>query len=250
MKKSKKYTPTFYLGIKNSLIFRSNLVFGWLIQLTNLFVSLWMWYALLKNNNFIDMAKYLIITNTTALIFTTSPLYMLSNLIQSGRLSICLTKPISIYWYLFFYNMGKQLPLLLFYIGLFILFAHNALVIFILFMYLALSTMMFFNLMIVLGSLGFWLINMWPLRNGINAIYLLLGGLYFPLTMLGKDLYRWLQYNPFSLITDVPARMIVGNSTNNIMQYYIAVIIWGIVFYYLGKFLFKKGMKVYEGIGV
>lgn len=249
MKKIKKYISIFYLGIKNNLIFRSNVTIHWMLQLVNLFVSLWMWNLLLDNSRYLNMTKYLIITNLAALIFTTSPVFLLSNLIQTGKLTSYLVRPISAYRYIFMYSLGSQFPLILFYIGVFIVLTHEFIVVFVLIVYLFLAQLMFFNLMWILGCLGFWLMNMWPLRNGLNAIYLLLGGMYFPLSMFGENVYSWLKYNPFSLVTDIPARFVTLNNLSEIIPASFTVVLWGILFWLLGKYLFKKGLNKYEGVG-
>ncbi|CAM3140843.1 ABC-2 type transport system permease protein [Lactobacillus bombicola] len=250
MKKIKKYMPILYLGMKDNLVFRSNIILTIILQVANLAVSLWIWNLLLPHSDFINMARYLILTNTTTLIFTTTPLYYLAGLISSGRLSMYITKPISLFWYIFLYSFGRQFYILIFYLVLLVILSNNFIIVVFLFFYFIVANFMFFNLMLLLGELSFWIINMWPLRNGINAIYLLLGGLYFPLNMLDKRIYSWLQYNPFSLVTDVPARLIIsGGNTNAIIKYFFVVFLWLVGFNFLRKYIFKIGIKKYEGVG-
>lgn len=249
MKKIKKYMPVLYLGMKDNIIFRSNIILTIILQIANLAVSLWVWNLLLPHSDFINMARYLILTNTTALIFTTTPLYYLAGLISSGRLSMYITKPISLFWYIFLYSFGKQVYILILYLGLLVILSNNFLIVIFLLFYCIVANFMFFNLMLLLGELSFWIINMWPLRNGINAIYLLLGGLYFPLNMLDKRIYSWLQYNPFSLVTDVPARLMINGVDTNAVKYFLAIILWLVSFNFLRKYIFKIGIKKYEGIG-
>lgn len=246
----KKYLPIFYLGIKSSLVYRGNYLIKIITQVLNLIVTLWMWCWLMGNNmhNFNYLAKYLIMTNTLSLLFSIAPTFTLADLIQSGKLSNYLTKPVSLYWYLYLTYIGSQLPIIIFYLVLGLYFNLNIGFISLI-LYLIFCSFMFFNLALVFGSLGFWLINMWPLKSGLFAIYLLFGGLYFPLSMLGKNIYSWLQYNPFSLVTDVPAKLIASN-INQTNIYYLAVAVWLIIFYCIYKKTFKLGLKKYEGVGV
>ena len=130
------------------------------------------------------------------------------------------------------------------------IFSKDILVVSALFIYMFIANFMFFNFMLLLGELSFWIINMWPLRNGINAVYLLLGGLYFPLNMLNKSIYVWIRFNPFSLVTDVPANLIVSGISSKLIVYIIAAVIWLILFRILQKYLFEKGFKKYEGVGI
>ncbi len=246
---NKKYFSIFYLGIKNTLIFRANTLISLLTQVVNLCVSLWIWKILLPSSaDFIEMTKYLLLTN--AIIFTTYPFYFFADLVSSGKLSMYVTKPMSMYWYIYLYNLGRQSLFLIFYFGLIMIFSKDILVVSALFIYMFIANFMFFNFMLLLGELSFWIINMWPLRNGINAVYLLLGGLYFPLNMLNKSIYVWIRFNPFSLVTDVPANLIISGISSKLIVYIIAAVIWLILFRILQKYLFEKGFKKYEGVGI
>lgn len=246
----KRYLPVYYLGLKNSLIYRANMIMKLVLQLASLLVTVLMWkFILAESGNFQQMARYLLATNLISLIFTTGPVFQFADMVESGNLSLYLTRPLSLYWYLFNYNLGLQTPLLLLYLILLLFLVKSAGPVFLLLIYLLLSSLMFFSLMMVLAMLSFWLINMWPLRSGINAVYLLLGGLYFPLNLLGP-VYQYLKYNPFSLVTDFPARLLTGTTgQRDFFTNCLAVCCWLLLSVLLGKALFKKGIKTFEGAG-
>ncbi len=246
----KRYLPVYYLGLKNSLIYRANMIMKLVLQLASLLVTVLMWkFILAESGNFQQMARYLLATNLISLIFTTGPVFQFADMVESGNLSLYLTRPLSLYWYLFNYNLGLQTPLLLLYLILLLFLVKSAGPVFLLLIYLLLSSLMFFSLMMVLAMLSFWLINMWPLRSGINAVYLLLGGLYFPLNLLGP-VYQYLKYNPFSLVTDFPARLLTGTTDwRDFFANCLAVCCWLFLSVLLGKTLFKKGIKTFEGVG-
>ncbi|MCD5452209.1 ABC-2 family transporter protein [Lactobacillus delbrueckii] len=246
----KRYLPVYYLGLKNSLIYRANMIMKLVLQLASLLVTVLMWkFILAESGNFQQMARYLLATNLISLIFTTGPVFQFADIVESGNLSLYLTRPLSLHWYLFNYNLGLQTPLLLLYLILLLFLVKSAGPVFLLLIYLLLSSLMFFSLMMVLAMLSFWLINMWPLRSGINAVYLLLGGLYFPLNLLGP-VYQYLKYNPFSLVTDFPARLLTGTTDwRDFFANCLAVCCWLLFSVLLGKALFKKGIKTFEGTG-
>ncbi|UYX12917.1 ABC-2 family transporter protein [Lactobacillus delbrueckii subsp. indicus] len=246
----KRYLPIYYLGLKNSLIYRANMIMKLVLQLASLLVTVLMWkFILTESGSFQQMARYLLVTNLISLIFTTGPVFQFADMVESGNLSLYLTRPLSLYWYLFNYNLGLQTPLLLLYLILLLFLLKSAGPVLLLLIYLFLSSLMFFSLMMVLAMLSFWLINMWPLRSGINAVYLLLGGLYFPLNLLGP-VYQYLKYNPFSLVTDFPARLLTGTTDwRDFFANCLAVCCWLFLSVLLGKTLFKKGIKTFEGVG-
>lgn len=246
----KRYLPVYYLGLNNSLIYRANMIMKLVLQLASLLVTVLMWkFILAESGNFQQMARYLLATNLISLIFTTGPVFQFADMVESGNLSLYLTRPLSLYWYLFNYNLGLQTPLLLLYLILLLFLVKSAGPVFLLLIYLLLGSLMFFSLMMVLAMLSFWLINMWPLRSGINAVYLLLGGLYFPLNLLGP-VYQYLKYNPFSLVTDFPARLLTRTTDQrDFFTNCLAVCCWLLLSVLLGKALFKKGIKTFEGAG-
>lgn len=249
----KKYIAIFYLGIKSSLIYRSNYVIKLILQIVNLLVSLLMWSWISKTNdsiNFQSLAQYLIVTNVTVLLFTTSPAFQLSNLIKSGKIVNFITKPVSLFWYFYCQNIGYSMPLFIFYF-LMIYFSKIPLkTTILLLLYFVIAYLMFFSMMMMLGTMGFWVINMWPLRAGVNAIYSLLGGLYFPLSLLGPKTYSWLHLNPFSLVTDVPARIISGTVDPHMVNNVFMLGIWTIIFGLGYCILLSKGLHKYDGASV
>ncbi|BDR56277.1 ABC transporter permease [Xylocopilactobacillus apis] len=245
----------------NSLLarvtYKSNEITLLVTKILQMLVSIWMWMGIYHAsghqsiNGFLlsDMVKYLIITNLLSILFSTTPIFKLANRIRDGSLNTLLYRPISIYGENFASYLGSQF-LYLVVILILSVFTFDFKEGLLLGSYIIVSFIMFFTLMMVLGTLGFWLINMWPLRSGVNACYLVLGGLYFPLSFFGTRIVKVLEFNPFSLIADVPARMITGQNTYSIFTYFLANIIWIIVFLGLYKLLLNKGIKKYEGVGV
>lgn len=251
MKALKKYLSIMHLGIKSGLVFRANYLIKIATQALSLLVTLWMWQWIGngQKSDLTSISQYLIITNLLSLVFSISPAFNLANLIKSGKLSFYLTRPVSLYGHLYLQFLGSQLPLLAVYLVVVLAIHLSADIIISLVLYVMVTSIMFFNLMMITGSLAFWLINLWPLRSGLYAIYLLLGGLYFPLKMLGSRIYSWLKYNPFSLVTDIPANIAIAK-VDQLQSYYLAAVIWAIVFYLGYRLIYAKGQKKYEGVGV
>ncbi|MGU9945654.1 hypothetical protein ACQ5RZ_01700 [Lactobacillus delbrueckii subsp. bulgaricus] len=69
------------------------------------------------------------------------------------------------------------------------------------------------------------------------------------MNLLGP-VYQYLKYNPFSLVTDFPARLLTGaTSQRDLFANCLAVCCWLLFSVLLGKALFKKGIKTFEGAG-
>ncbi|KRM67618.1 membrane protein [Apilactobacillus ozensis DSM 23829 = JCM 17196] len=253
-----KYLIIGFNSLTAKLVYRSNEITYLLTQCLQMVISILMWISIyhgtdrhtLNNMALSQMIQYLVITNLTAILFSASPIFRMANQVKSGQLTTILLRPISIYGEQITYYVGSQFPYLCINFGLLLIYSNQSLQSkLILITYLTLAFIMFFTTMLVIGTLSFWLINMWPLRSAVNACYLILGGLSFPLTFLGKGIYKWLQFNPFSLVADVPARM-VTHLINDSTPYFIAVSSWLIITLLIYRILIKVGIKKYEGIGI
>ncbi|WP_155286785.1 ABC transporter permease [Lacticaseibacillus zhaodongensis] len=245
-------------SFSSRLAYRSNEITKLATNIARMLVSIWMWRFLYNNQSSIggysieNMTKYLIITNLAAIIFSTSPIFRLSSQIRTGALNNLLYRPISIFGEGLATFLGGQIiyiiVLLVFLVAQLI--SKSPFQMLLLVVYMLACVMMFFTFMMLLGSLSFWLINVWPLRSAVNAAYLLLGGLYFPLSFLGSKYTFLLSLNPFSLVSDVPARLLLGQSGESITTYLAVVVGWIIVFILLYRVVIRKGIARFEGVGV
>ncbi|MCR1900851.1 ABC-2 family transporter protein [Ligilactobacillus apodemi] len=208
---------------------------------------------MIKDYSFGRLGVYLFLANFLALSFSVAPAFRLALQIKSGRLSTLLERPISLYGEHFAFFIGTQffsfllVLCLIAYFG--IVSGISTIMLLLLVIYLSCAIVMFFSLMLLLGMMAFWLVELWPLRSFVTACYLLFGGRYFPLSHLPTKIYQIVQYNPFSLVTDVPARFLtVGLTTSELMQYLLVTLLWLLVFLYLYKIMLKLGLRLYEGV--
>ena len=97
----------------------------------------------------------------------------------------------------------------------------------------------------LVGNLGFYLINMWTLRPLINSVYLLFGGLLFPLNLLGNKIYKIVDKNPFAIVGFNFTRAMQGKLTIEELIFYIILSFsWFILFFVLYKITYYFS-KVY-----
>lgn len=254
-----KYLLVGLNGLTAKLTYRSNEISKLVLKLLQMMISIWMWRYLYRGSSSINgftlstMETYLIITNIMSIVFTTAPTFRLAGMIKNGVLNTILYRPISVFGEGLATFIGGQFI----YIGMGAILVASIMTIqtdflsaIILLFYFVLCLLMFYTLTFFLGTVGFWVVNMWPLRSAVNAVYLLLGGLYFPLSFLTKHNLRWLELNPFSLVTDVPARIITGQATQPFIVYLLAVMGWIVIFYLLYRWSWQRGIRKYEGVGV
>lgn len=221
-------------------------------------MSIMMWHFLYGARVTVDgytaasMTKYLIITNLAAIIFTTAPIFRLSGQVRTGTLTNLLFRPTSVYTEGLATFLGGQIIYIMLMFALIIMQLPQLglTTVFLLLVFVSACLLMFYTLTMVLGATSFWIVNIWPLRSAVNAAYLLLGGLYFPLSFLGKRYTLLLSLNPFSLVGDVPAQLVLGTTSTSIFVYLLAVAAWTFLLAGLYWVVMRNGLKRYEGVGV
>ncbi|TGD18132.1 ABC-2 family transporter protein [Levilactobacillus suantsaiihabitans] len=215
------YWQTFQNALTTTLTYRGNLVLRLLTVSVEIAVASFMWLAVYRfsgQDNVAgigssQMVVYLAVVNVLALIFSASPIFTLSALIRNGNLSVMLLRPINYFRQSFWTYVGQATPYLIIY-GLAIAFispvfrrgwgyglASLGLII--------LTYVMFFSLISGVSLISFWLVQVWPLRPVLNALFLLLGGQAFPLQIL-PSAWRWVALNPFALAGNQLTLLLLG----------------------------------------
>lgn len=245
------------------LIYKFDFIIGLLSKAVQLFMTVFIWKAIYSSNGyelingytFEAMIMYIIITNFSSILFSFEHCFRLGQMIRNGKLTTILLRPVNILGESFSYYIGNKIVYIIIYIVICMVaclqnnsFSLKNIWGFMLLMMI--NFIMFFMLISLISTLGFRLIQMWPLRPILTAFYLLLGGVYFPLDMLPQKIYRLLILNPFSLIGHVMTRAIQGiYSSKEIIFYCMVSVIWTVIFKFFYDKAMKKGLKLYEGMG-
>ena len=200
------------------------------------------------------MIMYIILANVASVIFSFEPCFRLGTLIHSGKLTTLLLRPIHLLYESFARYMGSNILEVTVYLILafFMINAQGADILYVFFalIFLLLAFLMFFMCVSVISTIGFWIIQMWPLRSILTAIYLLMGGLYFPLDLLPKPYYMVLSVTPFAIVGHVLTKVLTCQVENTFILYYCLItLIWIVFLYYIYNILLSKGLKKYEGMG-
>ncbi|USS87908.1 ABC-2 family transporter protein [Fructilactobacillus hinvesii] len=256
-----KYCDNLLLGLHNSLIYRANFVISLLARLLQVGLSLLMWRALYSESgqsmihgySQTSMMLYLMLTGLLSLIFTFEPLFRLARLIKSGKISTLLLRPINLNLESLSNFLGAKLILL----GLLALllvcltWGHWFLMVLIL-TYAFISVVVWQQIMFLFGTLAFWLVQMWPLRPLLTALYLFSGGLLFPLDVLPVWAYQGLRFSPLALVSsDLVQSVLRGvHDPQLVLLYLVMTFLWLLGLAGLERLLFQSGLQQFEGVGV
>jgi putative ABC transporter, permease protein len=175
--------------------------------------------------------------------------------IQEGTLTTLLLRPVSILNQSLATFIGKKFFMIIIYVtGIltygFLGYFKDKLYFVEVLVFMILCFMMFFYLLSFLSTVGFWLIEVWPIQVIMIGVYSLFSGVFFPLDLLPERIYNIFKYNPFSLIGFISVRTIQGMYSHREMAVYILVtVLWMVILRIGYEKAFRKGLKRYEGVG-
>ncbi|MBS4462385.1 ABC-2 family transporter protein [Aerococcaceae bacterium zg-B36] len=257
----KKYIVIFLNRVSVQLSYKFNFLTNLLNNLLGVIVAAFTWIAIYNSSanetigglTLSQMLFYIVIVNFSTVLFSTETVVKLGLQVRVGKLTTHLLRPYSILLQSFAEYLGDRFIYLVIYLSLLVAslgIGYNPYYLLNVLLFLICNVVMFFILMSLIGNLGFWLIQMWPLRAVMNALYMILGGLLFPLNLLPEAVYHLLSKNPFALVAYQYTLALQNELTiAEIQMNILASIAWAIICYIAFKMSFKKGLLRYEGMG-
>lgn len=99
---------------------------------------------------------------------------------------------------------------------------------------------------------SFWLIQPRGLLSIINMIFMrILAGVVFPIDLLPNFITNINRFLPFQFLFYFPAKIALGQvARQDILKGLVIELVWIIIFYFLIQYIWKKGLKIYEGVGI
>ncbi|MEK4554385.1 ABC transporter permease [Jeotgalicoccus sp. FSL K6-3177] len=244
-------------------VYRFQFISNFIVQLFQLILVIFIWEAIYTGNTQNiqgytknDMITYIFLVTFIGIVMNISFIFRQAKHIKDGQLSHFLIRPLSYILDLFsIFISQKIIELLIFILVISLLIALNVIddlnFSWYSLLYFPLSLILFFYFCKAFGDMTFWLVHVWPLKPLFNSLFLLFGGGFFPLDILPTALFSVLQYTPFALFGFVNIQIIMGEvSLSKFVIYIIVTVAWLVFFILLEKFLWNKGMKKYEGIGL
>ena len=259
----KKYVIIVLNQVTVKLQYKFNMGVAFISRTIPIFMSYFLWNNIYNsmNGNKVgnytrgQMLTYIILVNLTNFLFNFRHMRELGKQIQEGTLTTLLLRPVSILNQSFATFIGDKFFIIIVYLSGILMYGFLGYFKDMLYFlevvgFMILCFVMFFYLLSFLSTIGFWLIEVWPIQVIMIGVYSLFSGSYFPLDLLPKGIYNIFKYNPFSLIGFASVRTIQGMFSHKEMAVYIFVtIIWMIVLRIGYEKAFRRGLKIYEGVG-
>lgn len=112
------------------------------------------------------------------------------------------------------------------------------------------SVVVYFNLSLLLGFIGFWTAEVWAARFIFIIVVDYLAGSFFPIDILPAQFARLLMLTPFPYIYYFPVKLYLGNlNQHEIWSGFVIMIFWVLALSYLVANVWRRGLKIYSAEG-
>lgn len=102
----------------------------------------------------------------------------------------------------------------------------------------------------VIGCYSFWTQNLIGILFLKETIVMILAGGFFPVDILPHHIYQIIQWTPFPYLAYFPIKLLTNQMEPSMMtQGLIVQGIWILLFFILGRLLWRSGIKVYTEAG-
>ncbi len=264
----RKYLTVFQISWQNEFVYRLNFVLLRLRNVIRLLMTYFLWQGVFLTNQTVfgynqsQITTYIfLVLAVQALVLSAPSSDNIGSEIGSGDLSNYLVKPLGYLKYWFTRDVASKLLNLLFAVFevaiLFFLFRPvitfpaSPLAVIAFLVSAILAMILYYFLSVSARFVAFWTPeNTWGLAFVIIVIMETLGGSIFPLDVLPQPVYQLLQLTPFPYLIYLPiaifSEKIVGLELVWIL---LQSSLWVIIMYLLTKFIWKKGLVVYQASG-
>lgn len=263
-----KYWQTVKVSWESGFVYRLNFIMWRVRNILQLLTIYFLWTAILKNNatafNYSQSAllTYIFGTSLMRSIVFSSRSVDAQGEISNGDLNNYLVKPLNYFQYWFSRDIADKALNIFFSIGelvlLFLwlrppLIIQSSPIILISFVVATLLAMiMYFYFSFLISMTTFWVPEGqgWPQRFLIFMILEFLAGGLFPLDILPGPIFAFVSRLPSAYFLNTPLQIYLGRLTPSEIILSIGIMtVWIILFYYLAKVAFQKGLRIYGAYG-
>lgn len=262
-----KYVSIFKKNLATSLEYRSNLVGMILLEIIGISSISLLWISVYKDNGqiagyeFKDIILYYLLVPAIGIVTESSTAQILGDQIKDGILSIKLIKPVNVWsTYLaqaFASKLSSISIIVPFYLFIVIL-ASLILKIkpvgateLLLGFFIAICAFIFaFLLDMAVGSLAFFMDEVWWFRHLKSFTFGILAGVTFPLTFMPEGIRNIALLLPFKFLYFTPIQYALGERTlSNLFADLTLLGFWMLVTGVIAGIIWEKGVKKYESFG-
>lgn len=242
------------------LEYRSELIL-WVLAGSLPMIMMGIWVQAAESGKFgfqpVDFARYFFAVFLTKQISVVWVIYDFEKEILEGKLSLKLLQPLDPIWHHLGSHLGERVARMPFVLLLstffFVLYPQafwfpdiGNLCLFILAAIMAFALR--FIIQYTFAMFAFWTEKAAALENLWLLFFLFLSGLIAPLDVFPENIRNIVMLTPFPYMINFPASILVGLPVN-LTRGFLSIIGWFFVFLGANRFLWRKGLKRYSGMG-
>lgn len=177
--------------------------------------------------------------------------------VVEGKLSFRLLQPLDPGWHHFISHFAERfarLPFAILLVGLFFWLYPQAVWVpslsnsLLCLLTLGLAFILRFVTQYAFAMFAFWIERAYAIEQFWFLFYLFLSGLIAPLEVFPPVVREIVMWTPFPYLINFPASILIGLPVN-IGRGLLIMIDWIIIFWFLNRWLWRKGLKQYSGMG-
>ena len=100
-----------------------------------------------------------------------------------------------------------------------------------------------------LGFIAFWLEETWSLNVSVRFISAFFSGSIIPLDLFPKAFADILLWTPFPYLIYFPVKILMGEPVSSSFCF-VVLSLWTVIFFFITKWIWKKGLNLYTGAGI
>lgn len=264
----RKYLTVFAVSWQNEFVYRLNFVLWRLRNILRLLMAFFLWKGIFVSNQVVfgynqsQILTYIfLVLAVQAIVLSAPSAENIGSEIGNGDLSNYLVKPLGYLKFWFTRDVASKLLNLLFAtfeVALLwfifkpdLSFPFSLVSIFGFLVSAAFAMVIYYFLSVCARFVAFWTPeNTWGLAFVVLVFTEILGGSIFPLNILPNPAYQALQLTPFPYLVYFPVAILSGKIVGlELIRVLIQGLIWSVTMYWLTKFLWRKGLIVYQATG-
>lgn len=264
----RKYLQVFKTNFETFLQYRTDLAISFFIKLSVFFAFVLVWDRIAAEGNTISgygltgIAFYYLAAQILDGVRTSQTARDLRTNIRSGTLSAKLIKPLNQTGYFFvkhlarvisetILNVSMSIPILLIWGELVSFIDLSFEMIFQFIIIWILAAIFDFLLFLAVGYVAFWTKEAHGLQAIVKNGTRFFAGELIPLDLLPLGFQKVINFLPFPYTLFLQIKIIMGGVTfEAFVRAIITLLIWTLIFYILNLFLWKRGLKQYEAVGI
>jgi ABC-2 type transport system permease protein len=236
-------------------------IFLWALSNSLPIILMGVWLEASQKSNFglstVDFARYFFSVFLIRQFTTIWVIWEFEREVIEGQLSFRLLQPLDPVWHHIARHLAEKMtriPLIIVFVALFFLLYPEAIWIpklsnlLLSTIAIILAFILRFTIQYVFAMLAFWTERASAIQQFWFLFYLFLSGSIAPLEVFPANVRQIVEWTPFPYMMHFPAALLIGLPVN-IFKSVLIIFGWTILFYILNRWLWRKGLKQYSGMG-